>query len=603
LYLGYKKRNAHLDKLEENPPPYLAESKIALVNNTFSDVHTEQLCHELHDHLFLRFQLLNRVIGARKLHNSRFYASDNDYGHEQYVNQLQGQKNAVVKALERLERRTSEVLYKSQKWYTWVRQCQQAEEENREKEQKKIKQEAALFKRHWKAAEHRIKEAKDKENQKRQDEFLDQVHKERQAETENEETDDPDFDPIEDVLEDNRGNFIALFHRFLWMAEQENASENIGSVDNEKTTESAPVDAEIKTPLIEGLETGSSTTEGVEPGLSGMMEAGLDDGGAKAELENPITETAKPSHSKKKKGKSKKGGKKASKPKIATNEEKTAVSSQTLKLALASGPAIEVGRGKQNTESKQKVEIDKNHIETREETLQRLKLGSEYSSSSFAGRLVGSIDNPVMQTRTHTYDDDEIEQLLNELAEIKHLLFCRLLLGHASLLPAALRADSVEEFLADENIPAADLRDLCLKMEFPSLQDIRDACADLFRSDDEEGDNTEETEVGELSIVKEDSEDRFESADEPRIFKKQPQKGELPEKWISKREQAKASANSDKNLVKALEQGEEGTAVNFGKLQNGPISRKIRVKVCGRYIWNYPSGTSQFKFRSRKISP
>jgi hypothetical protein len=53
------------------------------------------------------------------------------------------------------------------------------------------------------------------------------------------------------------------------------------------------------------------------------------------------------------------------------------------------------------------------------------------------------------------------------------------LLGHAALLPAALRANGVEEFLADDEVTASDLRDLCLKMENPGLQEIRDSCADL----------------------------------------------------------------------------------------------------------------------------
>jgi len=60
-------------------------------------------------------------------------------------------------------------------------------------------------------------------------------------------------------------------------------------------------------------------------------------------------------------------------------------------------------------------------------------------------------------------------------------LFCRLLLSHATLLPAVLKANSVEEFLNDQEISTTDLRDLCLRMEKPDLQDIRDTCADLAR--------------------------------------------------------------------------------------------------------------------------
>ncbi len=79
--------------------------------------------------------------------------------------------------------------------------------------------------------------------------------------------------------------------------------------------------------------------------------------------------------------------------------------------------------------------------------------------------------------------------------------FCRQLLSHTALLPAALRAHSIEEFLADEAIADSDLRDLCLKVEQPSLEALRDACADLLRGDepDEEVEDVEDREVEQRS--------------------------------------------------------------------------------------------------------
>jgi hypothetical protein len=41
---------------------------------------------------------------------------------------LQSQKGTVVRALERLERRTAEVIYGEQKWYNRVGECQDDEE-------------------------------------------------------------------------------------------------------------------------------------------------------------------------------------------------------------------------------------------------------------------------------------------------------------------------------------------------------------------------------------------------------------------------------------------------------------------------------------------
>ena len=46
--------------------------------------------------------------------------------------------------------------------------------------------------------------------------------------------------------------------------------------------------------------------------------------------------------------------------------------------------------------------------------------------------------------------------------------------SHSKLLPATLLANSIEQFLAEKSIADLDLRDLCLKVEQPSLQALRD---------------------------------------------------------------------------------------------------------------------------------
>lgn len=92
---------------------------------------------------------------------------------------------------------------------------------------------------------------------------------------------------------------------------------------------------------------------------------------------------------------------------------------------------------------------------------------------------------------------EEINSLAKDINEIKLLLFCQLILSHTSQLPAALRASSIEEFLNDPDITQSDLRDLCLRVEQPSLQDIRDACADHGRGDEQEVDEEEHFEAEE----------------------------------------------------------------------------------------------------------
>jgi hypothetical protein len=176
-----------------------------------------ETCREVHAYLFSKYQLLDRVIRARKLHHSRFFSLDMDYGHAKFLDSLQGQKASTLKALERLERRTAQVMFQKKKWFKWVRECQDEEEQTREKEQKKVKLEAAMFRKYWKATEMRLREMKQKEQKLRDEAYLEQVYKERLAEREanggHQEDDDNemDWDPIEDVLEDNRASYVGKF--------------------------------------------------------------------------------------------------------------------------------------------------------------------------------------------------------------------------------------------------------------------------------------------------------------------------------------------------------------------------------------------------------
>ncbi|SCV30646.1 uncharacterized protein FFB14_03154 [Fusarium fujikuroi] len=91
------------------------------------------------------------------------------------------------------------ILYKKEQCYSWVRDAQDNEESNREKEQKMIKQDAALFKRHMKQMEARMELMRKKEEQKLQDAFLEEAYLDRMAM--NEDADDEAWDktaPMED---------------------------------------------------------------------------------------------------------------------------------------------------------------------------------------------------------------------------------------------------------------------------------------------------------------------------------------------------------------------------------------------------------------------
>lgn len=483
---------------------------------------------EVHDYLFARYALLDRVVRARKLHHSRFYALDDlDYGHKVYLDQLVGQRFTIARALERLERRTSEVLYEKRQWFKWVRQCQDEEEQHRDNEKKKVQREAALFKSHWKEMQSRLQTLRAKENQKRQEAYLEEAWEARMLES-----DDSTWDPIEDVIEDERGNYVDMIKHFLWLPASM-ASEDTGLM--EQTVADAPAaDAVPNSDHAQNWRLPSEDAARVQ--------------------------TADPENAPKKKKKKKK-----SKVKLAQPESKTPQDS-------ASTPRP-----------------SKDNVETEAELRSRLRSPETFNDYTPGQHIFGTVHNPAeLADRTATLSNEEIDHLVPEISEIKILLFCRLLLSHAALLPTALRAESVDEFLADTEVTDSDLRDLCLQMEAPGLQQIRDACADLSREEEQEIDEDiqKESEDAQGLVSRKDAFAKFKDL---RIFDKrvkgyERKKAAIPHAWKSKREAQLMKRR------KATNDG-TGTFVDFGDIdEDGEFSRKrMRVKVCGRYIWNYSS--------------
>ncbi|KAF1942294.1 hypothetical protein EJ02DRAFT_434183 [Clathrospora elynae] len=120
LYRGSKKRNTELDKLAL--PAYLASKKASVVAQDFTDINeeVEQIVVCLPQRC--KYNLPDRVIHARKLHHRHFFAVDNDYGHEKYMNTLQNQKYNMVKSLEELGKRAAAVMYEKKQWFCWIKQ-------------------------------------------------------------------------------------------------------------------------------------------------------------------------------------------------------------------------------------------------------------------------------------------------------------------------------------------------------------------------------------------------------------------------------------------------------------------------------------------------
>ncbi|KAI4730719.1 hypothetical protein E4T49_01497 [Aureobasidium sp. EXF-10728] len=523
LYKGYKRRGAQLDALQKDPPSYLAGCPLHKI--TFDDIDDEEALKALHAFLFKQNALLDRCIRARRLHHSRFYALELDYGHQHYLDHLISEKHNTGRALERLERRTAEVLYKQQQWFGWVRNLEDDEEKERDAEKKKIKQEAALFKRHWKDVSARMQKLRQKENEQRQAEYLDKVWEERakfEADL-NAEEGGEEWDPIEDVVEDERGSYIDLIRRFLWLAEPV----------------AVPSD-EPPSPRHATAGASSSKQENETPEAADKQSPAMDPTTSQA-----LVETNKSKNAKKK-----------ARQKAKALEDKAA-------LPLAIRTALQNVPGKPG-------EV---HIETPEEVRTRLRDGQTMNGVLSTFDPEDPAKTRVLTDKTFPLADDEIDTLMKQIPDIKQLLFCRLLLGYASLLPAALRAENVEEFLADPSITNAEFRDLCLKMEQPGLQQLRDACADLGREDDEpeDDDNTPAA-----------------STTAPAGRTKFTSRPMYPVKNVKTKREKELKEKREQTMVDNMD---STTFVDFGDVddQQQYHIKKIRVKVCGRFIYNYPS--------------
>ena len=411
---------------------------------------------------------------------------------------MQNQNFIVNHALEQLERRKAAILYDKENWFQWVRERQDEEEAQRENEKKKIKREATLWKRHWKLFQSRMKTLSERENQKRQDEFLDQAYNERISAEEAEM-----WDPIEDLVEDERGSYMDMVKMFL-MRELECEARDL---DSKPMEQEAP------------------SSEALAP---------------------PAPNDAKLTN--------KKSRKKSQKDKTS--------------------------------EAQAQEKDDKPLPETRSQMQQRLREGVKVNHAKGA-QIVGTMENPAeLRDKSAGMPKDEIDNLIEEVVEVKYLLLCRILLSHAALLPAAARANSIEDFLNDQEVDSAHLRDLCLELENPSLQDVRDACADLIRREDEAHRPTELGSHGERQ--KAAVNDKTNGWVPMWRFGK-----ERPiEKWMPKRELEHRQRRFRQNQVmnKQGDPNDEDQQLNFDIDDSSTIkNERMRVRVCGRYIYNYPS--------------
>lgn len=479
-------------------PTYLAIKKSSVAVQDFTDVEDEATLRSVHDYVFRRYNLLDRVIRARRLHHSHFFAIDNDYGHEKYLDRLQNERRIMVKALEKLGKRAASLMHQQKQWYGWVKKAQDEEEKNGESESNKVKLESLLFKRHQKELARHQREMRAREDKKRQDEYLNQVYEQRLSDMSEEEQDD--WDPVQDVHGYEKDNYIDLIKFFLMIED--------GAQSSEEASQSASTEHD----------------------------------------DTPVSATAGKALSKSAKKRARK-----------VNAEVKKMADPTLQTAE--------GRGSNVIE-----------METTQQMRDRLRQPVKFERSSgvyLAGNGPLGID-----ATTHVLPEDEVEQLLKEVAEIKNFLFCRLLLSQATLLPVALEADTIDDFLERTEVTREHLRDICLKLERPGLQDVRDACADFIRERDGVEEDVEEDTL--------DVEDDHKTSQIPKKYSIGPR--QRLHKYQTKREKAAENEKPPKLKGHDIEPG----AVNFGKIvdEDKYSHKRMRVKVCGRYMYHYPSEKS-----------
>ncbi|KAI1147920.1 hypothetical protein F4825DRAFT_455000 [Nemania diffusa] len=533
LYAGYKKRNAQLDGLAEQAPQYLKSNETPLANETFEHVQDETVLNQINAHLFSEYVLLGKVIDARKLHHKHFFPLKLDYGHQAYLDGLSGRRHIVLRALEKVVKRMAEVLYAKEKWFKWIGEVQRKEETSREKEAKKVKLEAAMFKRHWKRIQTRLRTQREKEEKQRQDAYLETVYQESMNAAAESEQDAEMWDPIDDFLEDERCRYVDLIKHFLWME----------VLDEEEEKEEAEAEKQSTSAAATGL-SASNPAPTKKPKKK-----------AKPKDAKALAVAKKPSESR---------------STLIAESQRSRRTGQAQILALIDSE--ETG----SRPSDRNAGPDKSNMETEEAMRKRLKEGVEKNWDDVYGPvLVGSLETPHgTHEKTPPMEDDEIETLMQDIKEIKLLLFCRLLLSHASLLPAALRAASVDEFLNDTTITEADLRDLCLKVEQPSLQDIRDACADLLR----EGESETEKENG--------GDDEHEDLSFEDIILHDRRYGHLQDPtWFYENimaQRSKIMGEPSPSLMELLKPA----------LKRLKPPKKTKVQICGKSIWNYSSESS-----------
>ncbi|KAF2668818.1 hypothetical protein BT63DRAFT_286330 [Microthyrium microscopicum] len=435
-YISYKRSNAELDSLRNNLPSYFNPPIITIENGNYHGLKLNDL-NVIHEYLHRRHALLDKVIRARMLHSTRFFSwtlhdqSTEPDGHAKYVEYLKTDKNSTLRALQNLLARIDEVTWENEQWYAWVKEQQQLEAVLEDEELRKVKDENKLYQQHLKAVKIFLSKSHRKQEE-RKNEDIEEIWEMTMTTRfgSNKET----WDLVEAALAEERADCIEMIKLFLWLADED---------QNPKPLVVPPVN------LLEHFHLSSTAA-------SQKDEVSQRDETSRKEHTDQQEEAAQEGKKNNPRGK-KAGEKSASKePHLVASCSKSDSKGHS-NLPGKDDPA------------KSAVPIPKDSIESRHDMQKRLESGVRSHC--------GYKDVPPMRP-------DQVEEELANVQQIKKLLFCRHLLSHGSLFRIAVKAMSIEEFLANKDLEVSELQSLCLRLVNPSFEEIRDACADFHRVND-----------------------------------------------------------------------------------------------------------------------
>jgi len=486
LYLGYKRRTAELTELEKTTPKTLPKNFGITDWSSFTSAAELKTLHTYLEH---RYRLLNRCVTARDYHHSHFYGDTSDFGHQAFLDRLRTARNTVINALGRLENRMLEVVYKDEQWMAWMKALQREEDQRHETEKKKVKAEHALF----------------RENQASIEALREEEEARRREKMEKEEV----WDPIESIVEDVRGEYVALLCMLL-------RKEGVGEKMEEKALQTA---RQLKMADNRGKSVAVKAGDADEATLVAFREREKEGKGMVARMED---------------------------------EQDVSIIARPIKLDIGGPEETRTG----NTLDAEKLATldDIDDLPMRELVERMGKLAS-------------------MERGVRSYNlkdrEDSLAQVRRESNAIREYLLIRLITKNPALLGVALESGSIDEFLQNPQVRNTDLRDLALGLSNPPLQNIRDACADYWAG---------------VALKKEGAT----IANEEDINTASLIKGKAKQLAIENSLLGKLSTPKKSRKCIIIDGEKIPISDSAAQDEKDPVLLEERVKVCGRWIYNYP---------------